>query len=121
MRGRERETESETNMKEEKNGDLLKLKFFNVLLLYLEMRLFSVAAGPCDLTGNMLRLIHRLTYTCRVFYSRNVTVMQSNGHIKPMMRQNSKNMYLKEEGLFKLRVAGFLLYLCFPLVRPGET
>lgn len=38
-----------------------------------------------------------------------------------MMWQNSKNMYLKEEGLFEMRVAGFLLYLCFPLVRPGET
>ena len=121
MRGRERETESETNMKEEKNVDLLKLKFFNVFLLYLEMRLFRVAAGPCDLRVNMLRLIHRLSYTCRVFYSRNLTVMQSKDHIKPMMWQNSKNMYLKEEGLFEMRVAGFLLYLCFPLVRPGET
>lgn len=36
-------------MNSREKTNLLDLKFFNVLLLHLKMRLFSVAAGPRDL------------------------------------------------------------------------
>lgn len=89
------------------------------------MRLFGVAAGPCDLRMNMLRLINRLTYaSCGFFLTSNLTVMKPINHLKPIMwfdrKMCSCRIYLKEESLFEMRVAGFLLYLCFLLVRPEE-
>lgn len=104
----ERAREREMNRWEKNN--LLDLKFFNVLLLHLEMRLFRVAAGPCDL---------RMNINVTNFFFR-----QSNSHVNVMWlysKMCSCRIYLKEEGLFKMRVAGFLLYLCFLLVRPEET
>lgn len=52
MRRREREMSS-------CEDNLLDLKFLNVLPLHLEMWLFRVAAGPCDLRMDVTGLLMR--------------------------------------------------------------